>query len=135
MIFKIVKVFAAAAIIIIFIGGTAMLKGESQALRLFSLKTDKELPITDALSDLSTKRIVLVGERHSEKSHHIGQLRIIQALCDAGIPLAIGFEMFEKSSQPDLDKWVSGQMAEKDFKRVYYKNWNYPWSLYSDIFA
>jgi uncharacterized iron-regulated protein len=75
-----------------------------------------------------------VGERHDEKTHHVGQLRIIQALRDAGIPIAIGFEMFQKSSQPALDKWVSGRMDEKDFQRVYYNNWNFPWPLYSDIF-
>jgi uncharacterized iron-regulated protein len=131
---KYVYILAAAAAIILSVGGMSALKGESQPIRMFDLKTQQGLFITEVMPELSKNRIVLVGERHSEKTHHDGQLRVIQALHDAGVSVAIGFEMFEKTSQPALDKWVSGQMSAKDFQRVYYNNWNFPWPLYSDIF-
>ena len=53
---------------------------------------------------------------------------------EANATVAIGFEMFRRDSQPDLDRWVKGELSEKEFEKIYYKNWTYPWPLYKDIF-
>ena len=42
--------------------------------------------------------------------------------------------MFRSDSQDALDQWLSGKMTEKDFKKVYYDNWNFNWRLYNMIF-
>lgn len=78
--------------------------------------------------------LVFVGELHDQKWHHENQLRIIKALYGAGVPLAIGLEMFTAESQPALDRWVAGKMEKESFVRLYYENWQMPWSLYGDIF-
>jgi uncharacterized iron-regulated protein len=62
------------------------------------------------------------------------QLETIRALKKAGAPVAIGLEMFRRDSQTDLDRWLEGELSEKEFQKIYYKNWNYPWPLYRDIF-
>jgi uncharacterized iron-regulated protein len=79
-------------------------------------------------------RILLVGERHTEMSHHDAQHAVIQALDQAGASLAVGLEMFRAQSQGVLDRWVAGQISRKDFEDAYYDNWTFPWRLYSRIF-
>lgn len=79
-------------------------------------------------------RLIFVGEMHDEKWTHIAQLKVIRALKEAGVDVAIGVEMFRKDSQKDLDEWVSGRMSVLDFRVVYRQNWGLPWSQYRDIF-
>jgi uncharacterized iron-regulated protein len=102
--------------------------------RMFDLNQEKELLMTQALAKLKKNRIILVGERHSNKRHHRAQLIVIQALNEAGLQVAIGLEMFRKDSQPALDRWISGDIDEKSFEKIYYDNWNFPWTAYRKIF-
>lgn len=102
--------------------------------RLYDLRQGKEIPLAEAVSDLKKNRIVLVGEHHNDKSHHLAQLAVIKHLKAAGMQVAIGLEMFRKESQPALDGWVSGQIDERDFQETYYSNWTFPWDIYSMIF-
>jgi len=62
------------------------------------------------------------------------QLGVIRALDEAGVKLAIGLEMFTADNQDVLDRWVSGQMSERAFRKAYYKNWNISWYKYRGIF-
>jgi len=109
-------------------------KARFEDRRLFDVARGKETTLSKALSDLRKKRVILVGERHNQKSHHTAQLLIIQALHDSGESVAIGLEMFRTGSQDALDQWVSGKMSKRDFQKVYSENWNFPWPLYSIIF-
>ncbi len=102
--------------------------------RLYVLQNNKELRLADAISDLKKNRIILVGEHHTNQSHHFAQLNVIQSLKEAGVQMAIGIEMFRNDSQQALDRWVSGNIGEKEFQQIYYDNWNYPWSAYQMIF-
>ena len=102
--------------------------------RILQVSDGRILSLADTVKDLSKCRLVFVGELHTTPSHHRVQLEIIRALKEAGTPVAIGLEMFRRDSQPDLDRWVKGELREKEFEQIYYKNWNYPWPLYKDIF-
>jgi uncharacterized iron-regulated protein len=102
--------------------------------RIYDLHRGKEMSLSEAVSELGKNRIVLVGEHHTDKQHHFAQLAVVRALKRAGFPVAIGLEMFRKDSQDDLDRWVAGKTGEKEFQRIYYDNWNYPWSAYRMIF-
>jgi uncharacterized iron-regulated protein len=42
--------------------------------------------------------------------------------------------MFRNESQPALDQWISGEIAENRFEKIYYDNWNFPWQAYRKIF-
>ena len=105
-----------------------------QSYRLFDLDRKKEIPLSEAVSDLKKSRVVLVGEHHSNIEHHRAQLAVIRALKEAGLDVAVGLEMFRRESQPALDRWVSGEIDVPSFEKIYYDNWNFPWDAYRMIF-
>jgi uncharacterized iron-regulated protein len=90
--------------------------------------------LNDVLEDLKRAQLVFVGELHDRKNHHEIQLAVIRTFKDAGTPVAIGLEMFRRESQANLNRWINNELAEKDFRKVYYDNWTFAWSLYRDIF-
>ena len=102
--------------------------------RMYDLNREMELRMHQALPDLEKNRIVLVGEHHGNTQHHMAQLAVIRALHEAGLRVAVGLEMFRRESQPALDQWISGELAEKEFEKIYYDNWNFPWQAYREIY-
>jgi uncharacterized iron-regulated protein len=129
---KIFAVLCFAALLL-----SAMSCGAGQNIdshRMYDLNREKELPMSHALDDLKKNQIVLVGELHAKRQHHEAQLAVIRALEEAGLRIAIGLEMFRHESQADLDHWISGEIDEQQFEKIYYDNWNFPWSAYRKIF-
>ena len=108
---------------------------QAAEMRLFDIAKQKELKLSGALEDLQGKKIVLVGEQHDQRGHHVAQLEIVKALHSSGTPIAIGLEMFRANSQDALDQWVNGRRSEKEFQKVFSDNWGFSWSLYSMIFG
>ena len=102
--------------------------------RIYDLQTSREMLMSEAIADLKKNRIILVGEHHTNQNHHYAQLNVIQSLNEAGVPVAIGLEMFRNDSQQALDRWVGGGISEAEFQEIYYDNWTYPWSAYQMIF-
>jgi uncharacterized iron-regulated protein len=119
---------------------TLLIAGSCQANQLqldrpiYDLERRQKTELSEKIADLKKHRIILVGEHHSNKRHHRAQLRVIQALEQAGVKVAIGLEMFRDDSQSALDKWIAGQLDEADFERIYYDNWNFPYGAYRMIF-
>ena len=102
--------------------------------RIYDLQNNKELLMSNALSDLKKNRIIIVGEHHSNQSHHFAQLNVIQSLKEAGVKVAVGLEMFRSDSQQALDRWVAGEIDEQQFQEIFYDNWGYSWENYRVIF-
>jgi uncharacterized iron-regulated protein len=102
--------------------------------RLYDLNQKKELLMSEVLANLKKNRIVLVGEHHNNRQHHMAQLAVIRALKEAGLQVAVGLEMFRNESQPALDQWISGEIDAERFEKIYYDNWNFPWQAYRKIF-
>jgi hypothetical protein len=88
----------------------------------------------DIMDDLRGVKLVFLGELHDNANHHQAQLAVIGALKEFGVPVAVGLEMFQSSSQMDLDRWVTGTLTEEAFQSIYYENWTTAWRLYRDIF-
>lgn len=105
--------------------------GENQVL--FRLSDQKAITLQEAVPDLASVKVILVGELHNVKKHHDIQLEVIRALHGTGLRLAVGMEMFRRESQEILDQWVGGSLSEARFIRAYSDNWNAPWALYADI--
>jgi uncharacterized iron-regulated protein len=123
----------------IFVLGIVLLFGcvtvsHAAEMRLFDVANKKELKLSEALQSLQGVKIVLVGEQHDRKGHHAAQLEIIKALHRSATPVAVGLEMFRTNSQDALDQWVKERISEKEFQKIYYDNWGFPWALYSMIF-
>jgi uncharacterized iron-regulated protein len=63
------------------------------------------------------------------------QLEVIRGLYQHDPNLAIGMEMFPRSSQPVLDRYLSGEIDEKTFLKEshYFETWRFDYRLYRDI--
>jgi hypothetical protein len=64
---------------------------------------------------------------------HAVQLKILKRL-EARFPgrVALGMEMLRTNTQEAADKWVSGEMPEKEFLRVWEASWG-NWPYYAEI--
>jgi len=104
------------------------------ALQLYDLSDRKVVALASILHRLTAKRIILVGENHTDSAHHKAQLQVIRSISETGLPVAIGLEMFRADSQDALDRWVAGEKRSEDFEKAFYENWGFNWTLYRDIF-
>jgi len=90
-----------------------------------------KLQLFDLLAD---RRIVYVGEAHTNLAHHQVQLEILQGM-EARHPgrVALGMEMFNRSAQPVLDRWMAGDLDDKSFLKEWYANWTSEYGYYKAI--
>ncbi len=91
---------------------------------------------TAIIDDLAKSRVVYVGEHHTDYADHLLQLQIIQALRARDPELAIGMEMFPRSSQQALDRYIKGEIkTEQDFLKAcrYFDVWGYDYRMYRGI--
>jgi uncharacterized iron-regulated protein len=104
----------------------------------------KDLPVvklqqTDSLAQtmaqISTARVVLVGETHTRWDHHLVQLEILKLLYQKSPRLAIGVEWFQQPFQEHLDAYVAGEISEQEMLRLtgYFERWRYDYRLYRPI--
>ncbi len=88
------------------------------------------------MDTLAARQVVLLGESHDSFEHHRWQLQTLAALYARRPNLVIGFEMFPRRVQPVLDRWVRGELSEKDFleQSEWAKVWSYDPALYLPLF-
>jgi len=89
----------------------------------------------NVIKDALDNRIIYIGEQHTLFSNHAMQLNIIKAVYEKYPSIAVGMEMFQRSKQEVLDKFINGEISEKEFlkKSDYYKAWKYNYNLYRPI--
>lgn len=123
-------------LLLIFLSATVLCgaAGAEAPPPLYDLEAGRLTTLEEATARLLKSRVILVGELHTEESHHRAQLAVVRRLVQAGARVAIGLEMFRRDSQPDLDRWTAGAIGEREFEAVYRDNWNFPWPLYRPIF-
>ena len=94
------------------------------------------IPFEEMLASLTKARLIYIGEVHTIKRHHRFQLRVIRALDEEKIPLAIGMEMLPFPTQEYLDRWVAGDLGEKELLKLvdWETNWSIDFDLYKPIF-
>ena len=90
----------------------------------------------EALAQAARRDVVLLGERHGDRSHHQWQLQTLAALHQLRPRMAIGFESFPRRAQPVLDRWVAGELTERQFLELsgWEKVWRFPAELYLPLF-
>lgn len=80
--------------------------------------------------------LVYVGETHDNPASHRLQLEILTSMQQRHPGrVSLGMEMFNNEQQPVLDKWVAGELSEKDFLREsrWYENWGSDFELYREL--
>ncbi|MFA6499343.1 MAG: ChaN family lipoprotein [Desulfurivibrionaceae bacterium] len=87
------------------------------------------------MEQIGDKRVVYVGESHTRNEDHLLQLRVIRALFAQNPKLAIGMEMFSREAQPVLDRYVAGELTEREFLKQsgYFSKWSFDYRLYREI--
>ncbi len=92
-------------------------------------------PLASILPDLTGRKVVFIGEQHTDFSNHLNQLKIIKAMVESGRRVAIGMEMFQEPFQKYLDDFIAGKISEKEMlrKTEYFKRWKYNYHLYRPI--
>ncbi|MDT8338900.1 MAG: ChaN family lipoprotein [Sulfurimonas sp.] len=91
--------------------------------------------LNDVVDEIAKNRVVYIGEKHTEFSSHLNQLKIIKAMYKQNPKLAIGMEMFQHQFQKHLDDFIAGKISEKEMiaKTEYFKRWKYDYELYRPI--
>lgn len=78
-------------------------------------------------------RIVYVGETHDNPASHRLELTVLRAMADrypGGV--ALGMEMFTPDQQEVLDRWVRGELTEKEFIKK--SRWHEQWKMDFDYY-
>ncbi|MGD0857665.1 MAG: ChaN family lipoprotein, partial [Dehalococcoidia bacterium] len=102
-------------------------------VQVLRLSNGKVIDLDQMITEVKKERIIFIGEEHDRQQSHQAELEIIRKIHRAGVPFAIGLEMFTAKSQEKLDQWVAGKLSLQDFIRLYYHDWRMPWSYYRDI--
>lgn len=97
---------------------------------------ERAKPTPEWIGSIAHRRVILLGEGHDIPEHHRWQLQTIAALHALRRALVLGFEMFPRSVQPVLDRWVAGQLTEAEFLRDtdWKRTWGYDAQMYLPIF-
>lgn len=99
------------------------------------VETAKALSLREIVGRVADRRIIYIGEQHDRYEHHIVQLEMIRELYRRHGEIAVGMEMFQRSSQQALDDYIAGRSDEKEFLRAsgYFRKWGIDFHLYKDI--
>jgi uncharacterized iron-regulated protein len=90
----------------------------------------------DVIASMARRDIVLLGETHNSADDHAWQLATLGALHMLQPRMVIGFEAFPRKAQPVLDKWISGELTEKQLleQTDWEQAWGWPAELYLPLF-
>lgn len=98
--------------------------------------TPREQSVTELIADVARRDVVLLGERHDVADDHQWQLHTLAALQATRPNMVIGFESFPRRVQAVLDRWVAGELTEKQFleQAEWTRVWSFPAELYLPLF-
>lgn len=99
-------------------------------------RTGAEVDAAAIAAAADGQRFVYLGENHDNPLHHKMQAAVIDALVARGRDVVVGFEMFTRPVQGDLNPWTLGWWSESEFiERSDWKNqWGFDFGLYRPIF-
>jgi uncharacterized iron-regulated protein len=99
------------------------------------VKTEDTLNLDAVAQEIKDKKVIYIGESHTNYADHVLQLEIIRKLYELKGRLIIGMEMFQRPFQKYLDQYVAKQLSEEEFlkKTEYFTRWGFDYNLYRDI--
>jgi len=109
--------------------------GELKEGEILHLPTGLTVSAEQMIDTVSGSRVIYVGETHDNLEAHRVQLEIIRRLQEK-FPgrISVGMEMFRRSAQDDLDRWHQKNLTDKQFRKLFRKNWGRGYGLYQPIF-
>jgi uncharacterized iron-regulated protein len=98
------------------------------------LPTGVEITEPQLISLVEEARIIYVSETHDNINSHRVQLEILKAMAERyPQSIAVGMEMLTTSSREAADQWISGDLDEKDFVKVWIKDWSDNFEYYRSV--
>jgi len=93
------------------------------------------LSIKEIVGMNSDKKVILIGENHTDYAHHENQYEVVRELINSGKDVAIGLEMFQRPFQKYLDAYIAGEISEREMleKTEYFDRWRYDYRLYKRL--
>ncbi|MBL8065402.1 MAG: ChaN family lipoprotein [Chthonomonadaceae bacterium] len=98
--------------------------------------TGRAATVSDIAAQASGATFVFVGESHNNPSHHQAQADVIRALATNGRAVTVGFEMFTRDNQANINGWTLGWWDDTTFqlKSDWKKQWGFNYILYKPVF-
>ena len=82
---------------------------------------------------IAAAEVVYVGETHSSRTDHAYELELIRGMIRRHIQFAVGWEMFDRTQQSDLDRFNEGRLSLAElFARTGFEK---SWAIYSPLYA
>jgi uncharacterized iron-regulated protein len=99
------------------------------------LASGRAITFEELIDHLSSKNLIFVGEAHDNPDHHLIQIQILQAVASRSPSLAVGMEFFQQDHQPLVDRYLRGEITEKEFLETvdWKKNWGFEYYLYRPL--
>lgn len=96
----------------------------------------RKLTMRQLVDALEPYTFLLIGEEHTEASHHQFQAAVIDALARAGRAVIVGMEMFDRTKQHPLNLWTLNRLSEAEFieQSDWRRQWGFDFALYRPIF-
>ncbi|MBV8214866.1 MAG: ChaN family lipoprotein [Verrucomicrobia bacterium] len=77
--------------------------------------------------------VVYIGENHASRKDHAYEFELIRAMIRSRMRFAVGWEMFERGQQADLDRFDQGRLSLAElFARTGFQK---SWATYSPLYA
>jgi uncharacterized iron-regulated protein len=112
------------------------LKAAPKVGDILHLPTGTVVSLAQMLAVTCDARVVYVGETHDNPASHRLELTALQGLEERHPgQVALGMEMFSRSQQPVLDRWVTGKLDEKAFLKEsrWFDTWKMDFDYYRDL--
>jgi uncharacterized iron-regulated protein len=77
--------------------------------------------------------VIYIGETHSDPGSHEYELDLVRGMIRRGIRFAVGWEMFDRSRQADLDRFAQHKLSLNDL--LTQTGFEKSWSRYSPLYA
>jgi uncharacterized iron-regulated protein len=84
-------------------------------------------------SRIADAEVVYVGETHSSRKDHAYELELIHGMIRRRIQFSVGWEMFDRTQQSDLDRFNEGRLSLAElFART---GFDKSWATYSPLYG
>ncbi|MBK9401504.1 MAG: ChaN family lipoprotein [Bacteroidetes bacterium] len=84
--------------------------------KIYSVKLNKEVSLTDIAEEMITADVLLFGEEHNDSVAHHLQIKMLETLyLKFNNNIAISMEMFDRDVQIVMDEYLQGNIREKNF--------------------
>jgi uncharacterized iron-regulated protein len=97
------------------------------------LSGEQSLKQPEIWNRIADAEVVYVGENHGSRKDHVYELQLIRGMIRRRIRFAVGWEMFDRTQQSDLDQFNHGRLSREDlFARTGFEK---SWATYSPLYA